>query len=207
MRCFPSTQDEALAKRALEMALTDEPGATNSAGMISMVSGLHPDLAFDFAVAHRAQVDGMVDTTSRSRYYPGLGYGSLDPAMVSKIKAYAAAHVAAGSRRAFRHCHRQRGSTASRCVTSGYPQWMPGCTSTAAEARAASIPGRALARHQAQVWRVLARHLFDCQASESRPPSGFNRGGPRPALRAFLATPADVLGRMRSTSATASGFS
>jgi len=95
-----STQDETLAKRALELALTDEPGATNSAGMISMVSGLHPDLAFDFAVAHRVQVDGMVDTTSRSRYYPGLGYGSLDPAMVGKIKAYAAAHVAAGSRRA-----------------------------------------------------------------------------------------------------------
>lgn len=42
----------------------------------------------------------MVDTTSRSRYYPGLGDGSLDPAMVDKIRAYAAAHVAAGSRRA-----------------------------------------------------------------------------------------------------------
>ena len=95
-----STQDEALAKRALALALTDEPGATNSAGMISTVSALHPDLAFDFAVAHRAQVDRTVDTTSRSRYYPALGDGSLDLAMVDKIKAYAEAHVAASSRRA-----------------------------------------------------------------------------------------------------------
>jgi aminopeptidase N len=103
-----STQDETLAKRALELALTDEPGATNSAGMISMVSGLHPDLAFDFAVAHRAQVDGMVDTTSRSRYYPSLGYGSLDPAMVGKIKAYRRRARCGRLTPGLRHRHRQR---------------------------------------------------------------------------------------------------
>jgi aminopeptidase N len=62
-------KDEALAKRALDMALTDEPGATNSAGMISSVSREHPELAFDFAVAHREQVDTLVDSTSRARYY------------------------------------------------------------------------------------------------------------------------------------------
>lgn len=95
-----STQDEALARKALELALTDEPGATNSAGMIRSVSRLHPDLAFDFAVGHLEQVNGKVDSTSRSRYYPGLAGGSLDPAMVEKIRAYAQAHVAAGSRRA-----------------------------------------------------------------------------------------------------------
>lgn len=95
-----STQDEALARKALELALTDEPGATNSAGMIRSVSRLHPDLAFDFAVGHLEQINGKVDSTSRSRYYPGLAGGSLDPAMIEKIRAYAQAHVAAGSRRA-----------------------------------------------------------------------------------------------------------
>ncbi len=93
------SRDEALAQRALDLALTDEPGATNSAGMIGTVAGEHPDLAFDFAVAHRAQVDGKVDASSLSRYYPPLGNSSLDPAMVGKIKAYADAHLAAGSRR------------------------------------------------------------------------------------------------------------
>ena len=95
-----SAEDEALARRALDLALTDEPGATNSAGMIRDVSGLHPDLAFDFAVAHREQVDQRVDSTSRSRYYPGLGEGSFDPAMIGKLEAFADAHIAASSRRA-----------------------------------------------------------------------------------------------------------
>ncbi|MBF6023715.1 M1 family metallopeptidase [Lysobacter niastensis] len=95
-----SAEDDALARRALELALTDEPGATNSASMIATVAYQHPDLAFDFAVAHRAQVDGKVDSTSRSRYYPALANRSLDPSMTGKIRAYADAHVAAGSRRA-----------------------------------------------------------------------------------------------------------
>jgi aminopeptidase N len=95
-----ASRDEALARRALELALTDEPGATNSAGMISIVSGEHPDLAFDFAVAHRGQVDKLVDSTSRSRYYPGLGSGSRDPAMIGKLNAFADAHIARSSRRA-----------------------------------------------------------------------------------------------------------
>ncbi|WP_049620559.1 M1 family metallopeptidase [Frateuria defendens] len=95
-----AADDEALAKRALALALTDEPGATNSAGMIATVAHRHPDLAFDFALAHRAQVDKLVDSTSSSRYYPALGGSSFDPAMIGKIKAYAEAHVAPGSRRA-----------------------------------------------------------------------------------------------------------
>jgi aminopeptidase N len=95
-----SAKDEALAKRALELALTDEPGATNSAGMISYVSYEHPDMAFDFAVAHREQVDKLVDSTSRSRFYPGLGSSSRDPGMIAKLNAFADAHIAASSRRA-----------------------------------------------------------------------------------------------------------
>ena len=93
------TRDEALAQRALDMALTDEPGATNSAGMISAVSREHPDMAFDFAVAHRGQVDKLVDTTSRARYYPGLGGSANDLAMVDKILAFADKHIAPTSRR------------------------------------------------------------------------------------------------------------
>ena len=88
-----------LAQRALDLALTDEPGATNSAGMVRVVSGEHPDMAFDYALAHREQLDKKVDTTSRSRYYPGLGYGSLDAAMIGKIQAYADKYIAASSRR------------------------------------------------------------------------------------------------------------
>ena len=92
-------KDKALAQRALDMALSDEPGATNSAGMIGGVSREHADLAFDFAVAHREKVDTLVDSTSRARYYPGLGRSADNLQMVDKIKAFADAHIAPTSRR------------------------------------------------------------------------------------------------------------
>ncbi|HET8899928.1 MAG TPA: M1 family metallopeptidase [Rhodanobacteraceae bacterium] len=92
-------RDKTLAQKALDMALTDEPGATLSASMISGVSWEHPDMAFDFAVAHREQVDKLVDSTSRARYYPGLGRGATNLTMVDKIKAFADKHIAPTSRR------------------------------------------------------------------------------------------------------------
>jgi puromycin-sensitive aminopeptidase len=94
-----SPRDEALARRALEMALTEEPGLTNSAGMISQVAGDHPDLAFDFALAHIDQVNDRVDSTSRSRFFPRLGSGSANPEMIAKLRGYADKHLAPSSRR------------------------------------------------------------------------------------------------------------
>lgn len=94
-----STQDESLARRALDLSLTAEPGATNSAEMISQVAELHPDLAFDFAIAHMNEVNHKIDFASRSRYYPGLASRSVDPAMIKKVNAYASAHLTASSRR------------------------------------------------------------------------------------------------------------
>ncbi|MBC7415795.1 MAG: M1 family peptidase, partial [Herminiimonas sp.] len=59
----------------------------------------YPDLAFDFAVAHRTDVDARVDANSRSRFYPSLANTSADATMVAKVDAYARAHLAEGSRR------------------------------------------------------------------------------------------------------------
>lgn len=92
--------DEALAKRALALALTPEPGATTGASMIDRVASQHPELAFDFAVAHRTQVDTLVDSTSRARYYPGLGIDSAELATADRIKAYADQYIAPTSRQA-----------------------------------------------------------------------------------------------------------
>ncbi|WP_349657184.1 M1 family metallopeptidase [Xanthomonas sp. 10-10] len=92
--------DEALAKRALALALTPEPGATTGASMIDRVASQHPELAFDFAVAHRTQVDTLVDSTSRARYYPSLGMDSAELATADRIKAYADQYIAPTSRQA-----------------------------------------------------------------------------------------------------------
>ena len=51
-------------------------------------------------MAHREDVEPLIDTTSSSRYYPRLAGNSLDPAMVGKLKDYADKYVAASSRRA-----------------------------------------------------------------------------------------------------------
>lgn len=94
-----AAKDESLAKRALDLALTDEPGATNSSAIISVVSGRHPDLAFDFATAHKDKVDHFVDSTSSSRYYPMLARNSVNEATIAKIQAFAEKNIAASSRR------------------------------------------------------------------------------------------------------------
>lgn len=91
--------DAALASRALALALTSEPGATTSAGIIAAVARNHPDLAFDFALANLAGVNKLVDSTSRSRYYPQLAAGSADPAMLGKLGAYADKYLPKDARR------------------------------------------------------------------------------------------------------------
>ena len=94
-----AARDEALARRALAMALTAEPGATNSAAMIGAVAREHPELAFDFALEHLEQVDTLVDASSRARYYPRLGADSSKLETAAKIQAFAEQHLAPTSRR------------------------------------------------------------------------------------------------------------
>ena len=94
-----SAEDETLARKALELALTPEPGETMSSTMISRVAGGHPDMTFDWAVANKDKVNAKVDSTSRTRFIPGLGAGSSNPATAEKIKAWAAANLAEGSRK------------------------------------------------------------------------------------------------------------
>jgi hypothetical protein len=94
-----TTEDEALARRALELALTDEPGSTNGPQMIAEVGKLHPDLTFDFAIAHIDAINERVDASSRSVYFQFLAASSHEPATVGKVEAYAKARLAPTSRR------------------------------------------------------------------------------------------------------------
>jgi aminopeptidase N len=93
-----SVEDDALAAKALALALSDEPGDTLSADMISRVANLHPDMAFDFAIAHKDAVNKTVDAASSTKFIASLARGSADPAMIGKVTAYAAANLPAGSR-------------------------------------------------------------------------------------------------------------
>lgn len=81
--------DPVLARAALDLALTDAPGKTTGAAMISAVSNLHSDMAFDFVRANKARVDPLVDNSGRARFLAELVAGSIDPAMVGKLEDYA----------------------------------------------------------------------------------------------------------------------
>ncbi|MBI1683388.1 M1 family metallopeptidase [Caulobacter hibisci] len=94
-----AAQDEALARKALDLALTAEPGETNSASMISGVAARHPDLAFDFATANKDTVNGKVDNGARSRFIPSLATASGKIETAAKLKTWAAANLAEGSRK------------------------------------------------------------------------------------------------------------
>jgi aminopeptidase N len=93
-----TAEDKALAERALQLALTDEPGLTNSASMISAVARRYPDMAVDFALANVGKINERVDASSRSRYFARLASGSSNPAMIDKLKGYAGANLAPTSR-------------------------------------------------------------------------------------------------------------
>jgi aminopeptidase N len=98
-RLLGAPRDKALAQAALDLALTDEPGPTTSAGMISQAAGEHPDLTVDFSIANRMKVESLVDVSSRSEYIAGLAARSRDPAMIGKLEAYAKAYLTPQSRK------------------------------------------------------------------------------------------------------------
>ncbi len=81
-------RDPALAARALDLALTDQPGATTSAALIAAVAGEHSELAFDFFVAHRAAVLALLDKSARTTYIERLAARADSVGMVAKLTAY-----------------------------------------------------------------------------------------------------------------------
>ncbi|QGP79916.1 M1 family metallopeptidase [Sphingobium sp. CAP-1] len=92
-------KDEKLAAQALNLALTDEPGKTTSAAIIGQVGYEHPMLAVDYVLAHRAQYEALIDVSARSQALARLGGGSADPAMVTKLDAYATRYLTPESRK------------------------------------------------------------------------------------------------------------
>jgi len=80
-----AAQDPALARRALDFALTGEAGTT-SANVMTAVAAEHADLAYDYAMANRARVEGLIDTFGQASFIAGLGATSRDPAMIGKLE-------------------------------------------------------------------------------------------------------------------------
>ncbi|ASK93958.1 M1 family metallopeptidase [Xanthomonas campestris pv. trichodesmae] len=84
-----TVKNDDLAQRALDMALTSEPGTTLGGTMIRIVADTHPELALNFALAHREKINTMVGPNVSAGYFPRLGSTSTELKTAEKIKDYA----------------------------------------------------------------------------------------------------------------------
>ena len=55
--------------------------------------------AVDYVLAHKAQYEALIDVSARSQALARLGGGSADPAMVTKLDAYATQYLTPESRK------------------------------------------------------------------------------------------------------------
>src|SRR5215469_11163028 len=97
-RLLGAAHDPALAKKALDLSLTDEAPATARPSILGSVSYYYPDQALDFLVAHADYFGQFLEPTTRSRFVPELARSSRDGAVLPKLDAYAAAHIPADDR-------------------------------------------------------------------------------------------------------------
>ena len=93
-RLLARTEDKALLTKTLDLALTSEPGATVSPGMIQAVAGSDPELALDYVLANHDRVMKLVDVSSRGQFIARLGSGSRELATIAKLDAYAKKYLA-----------------------------------------------------------------------------------------------------------------
>jgi aminopeptidase N len=98
-RLLGSAEDQLLAQKALDLALTPEPGETTSPRIIGEAAFKHPDLTWDFVQSHLADVLKKLPDSEHPNFVPEIGAESIDPAMIDKIHRYAQRHIAADARR------------------------------------------------------------------------------------------------------------
>ncbi|GAA0555452.1 M1 family metallopeptidase [Rhizomicrobium palustre] len=91
-------EDKAVAQKALDLAMSDEPPATMKPSMIAMVAKNHPQMAFDFAVAHKAELDALIEPASRNQFYVRLFASARDTAIQPKLDAFAEANIPQSAR-------------------------------------------------------------------------------------------------------------
>jgi aminopeptidase N len=93
-----ATLDPALAQRALDLALGGEPPVTASPAIIERVAWLHPELAFDFALANEQRVMALLESSQRHSYVPRLARSSADPALARKLREHMLRSIPEGGR-------------------------------------------------------------------------------------------------------------
>ena len=98
LSALAQAEDPALAQRALDFALS--PQIQHSAGMsmIRTVAQRHPDLAWRFALAHRAEIDARSDPSQKLSFIPRILRMAAEASLADQLHAFALANFPAGGR-------------------------------------------------------------------------------------------------------------
>jgi aminopeptidase N len=88
-RLLGNVGDPRLAQKALAIALTEEAPVPMRASIIAAVAGQHPEMAFDWAVAHAGPVDALLEQSSKAGFIVGLASESSDRAVAARVQTYA----------------------------------------------------------------------------------------------------------------------
>lgn len=97
-RLLGGVRDPKLAQKALDIALTDEAPVPMRASIIAAVGGEHPEMAFDWAVAHADQVNALLEQSSKAGFIVELASDSSDRALAGRVQAYALKALAPAAR-------------------------------------------------------------------------------------------------------------
>jgi aminopeptidase N len=88
-----STQSDALAQQALALVFSSDLPPTLGPDILRSVSGRHPQLALDFAVANWDRLSKQLEATSAHNYVPALTANNADLKSIDQLNRFAAAHV------------------------------------------------------------------------------------------------------------------
>jgi aminopeptidase N len=88
-------QDPVLARKALDLALTEEAQMTVRPRIISSVAERHPEAAFDFAVAHLDVLTRMVEEHALAGFTVNLLSTASETQVLDRLNSFAEAHVVA----------------------------------------------------------------------------------------------------------------
>jgi aminopeptidase N len=93
-----STRDPALARRALELALSGEPPATMASALLRDVARAHPALALEFIDAHWRQVEPLFGDAAAAVIAARFFDTGADAALAVRLHAFVQARVPAATR-------------------------------------------------------------------------------------------------------------
>jgi aminopeptidase N len=88
-----AVEDEALAAEVLRLAITDEAPSNMAPALVREVSGVHPDLAWQFTLANLPAITRSLEALGRSTFLPRVAAASNDLKRAGALQAYAAKNI------------------------------------------------------------------------------------------------------------------